>query len=192
MGAYQWNDFWRTVSLLRFDLGEIPPEAHVLDASVTLHTVEECSSSVVNPENCGTFAGTYTVDFTHLTRDFGELEATWLQAAVGNAWALAAATQVPLDHAGMFVGSIGGLNGVTAPGAHTVDVTDSVAAFVAGDLPNLGWRLAVREAIPHYQSRFIAFASSDNPACDERPRLEVRWSPCALECGDGLLSLIHI
>jgi len=182
VGSLEWHAYWRTRTVMRFDLASIPEGATVLDAELQLFVHRECSSTGPNPANCGSLdPDTYEVTFHALLRDWVESEVSWNRASAAEAWAVPGANDAASDRNGPADAVLSGLNSTAGGTFQLVDVTDSVQDFVAGELPNNGWVL-IGPNVGHYQGRIIQIRSSEyNDPADPagaaalRPLLTVEW-----------------
>jgi hypothetical protein len=143
--------------LLRFDLSEIPRDAIITSAQMYLYFGERSAVDTIT-------AAVYAVN-----RHWVEYEATWGQAAVGQAWSAGGANGVPGDRRG----EPAAITLLTGLGWASWDITALVQEWVSGALPNEG--VLIRgEAGVHPYVRYSAY-SREYVDAGKRPYLSISY-----------------
>lgn len=142
--------------LLEFDLSDVPPGAHIESALLQLE-VDKLGSEE-------------TVSVHRIEQSWVESEVTWEERAAGENW------NAP---GGYYSQASVAAFEVSALGLVTVDVTEAVRAWAAGQFPNYGFMLVTEESS---SARENAFTSSDDNA-GVAPSLEIVYvCPCGSVC----------
>jgi cysteine-rich repeat protein len=175
-GAIEWNAYWRMTALLRFDLTVIPSAAQVLDASLSLWIVDECSA-LESPELCGTLApDTWSVDLHPVLQPWVETEVSARESMTDTRWDVLGARGEGTDIDAVAVGALAGLGPDSVETFVSVDLTGAVTQGVAAPDENWGWLLLPPE-VGFYEARVLTVQSSDSATCEQRPLLVVTWLP---------------
>jgi hypothetical protein len=165
------------VSLLRFDLSEIPALARVVDARLELWAPAEAYGNVA-------------VD--GVSREWIDQEATWVQATNATHWSRPGALAVGSDRRGIAAAAIN-----VSGGRNAVSLTDAGVALVQEWIwdpsANNGFLLGANDP-----DTLVIFSESNTSFESERPMLCVRYKmdrqlnlqvPCGCSAGGGLAAL---
>lgn len=173
-----WHCYWLASGLLRVDVGSIPADARITSATLRLWVIRECSVATGDPDNCGSFTGTWPLTFHPLRRPWSELEVDWHEAADGSGWAAPGATDAAIDHHET-PAHVLDVYANEAEVARELDVTESVVAFHQGTMPNHGWLIRV-PLLPRPGTRAVDLGSTEAEAPEHRPALVVTYErPCS-------------
>ena len=145
--------------LLRFELTGLPPNAHIVEATLSLWTLSQSNDNVA------------VVDLYQLNRAWTPSQVTWQQAAQGTPWGKPGADAVPSDRYGLPHSQ----QAVSEVGVwQTWDVTPLVQSWLFDPTANRGILLkAQSQGNVQY-----AFASAEYNNPGARPKLTIRfWTP---------------
>lgn len=155
------------VSVLRFDISEIPSGSTISSASLTLYASGNLSNNTLYLYECN--------------REFVENQATWNVYSTGNSWTTAGCRHSLNDMSGIFGTTIGDLQLVTPTGTQSAgDPTTwaTSSAFVTAVQSALDGdgtlELVIHESLnangnnSHYDS--------ENATASYRPKLTVAWT----------------
>jgi len=144
-------------TLLQFDLSQIPPQATINRATLSLLAISRTNT-----------AGVSILAYP-LNRWWQDSSATWNLAATGIAWGTPGASAVPTDRASLPIGS---QTLLSAPAWYTFELTAPVQEWVLNPGSNHGLILVA----PNPGSAVeYAFASSEHPDVAARPYLSVNY-----------------
>jgi hypothetical protein len=158
------------VPLLRFDLSPLPPEAHIVQASLKLYLVEMILQWDIRGEVHG------------LLRTWSEATATWRGPATGQSWAEWGAQGIGTDYMSWATDRLV----IATPGRwYTFDVTQLVQTWVADPASNRGMILLALPGDSNANNE-VRFASSEHADRTLRPQLSVSyWVPATAADGGG-------
>ena len=143
-------------SLIRFDLGALPPDAVIKRATLQVYATGWTGSQI-------------TIDLYPVTRQFSVCQATWNQAQIGNAWALPGCNHPSLDRRA----PAEALVMATLPNRwYEAELTNLVGQWASGSLANNGLLLFPQEP---YSNHSFHFATAQNDDPNIRPKLVITF-----------------
>jgi len=150
--------------LLKFDFsGQIPPQAIINSATVTVNVIDHLPGSGTGPDS--------TFDLRRVLQDWREMEATWNNWSSTNAWntpgAAGAGDSISAASSTVF---ISGLGSYVFPS--TAALVADVQNYVANPGTNFGWLLMSESEAPQTARHF---ASREDPV--NTPYIVVDYSP---------------
>ncbi len=143
------------VALLRFDLTNIPPQAVIKKAHLTLHLKNTPSQGI-------------DVSIYRLFPAWVDTQATWYESAAGVQWAAEGAKGQGTDYDPQAVDV---KSDVRLSGPYTLNLKDTVQEWVTGSRPNQGLLIAGPDV--GSGANLYRFASSESGELVNRPALEV-------------------
>ena len=146
-------------ALLQVGLGDLPENAIVKDARLTLYALQE-----TNPD------ADMCVQAHALLRDWDEGTVSWREAEYGRQWTIAGASDPLTDRAEEHVG----LRALASrmPGWYELDITQLVREWTSGSRENHGVLVSGSGG----SSKELTFASSEYRESDKQPSLTVSYT----------------